>query len=81
MRHTETPEAIADSCAPYIETAARHVNLARRTPEEAIDAAAEVAELLHAMRFRFAVTAPAAHADRRMGRRPPPVEEPDSTRS
>ena len=45
-----TPEAIADSVRPYIDGGARHVNLApvAATPEEAIDAAAEVAELLRA---------------------------------
>ena len=45
-----TPEAIADYVRPYIDAGARHVNLApvAATPEEAIDTAAEVAELLRA---------------------------------
>ena len=45
-----TSEAIADFVRPYIDGGARHVNLApvAATPEEAIDTAAEVAELLRA---------------------------------
>ncbi len=45
-----TPEAIADYVRPYVDGGARHVNLApvAATPEEAIDAAAEVAGLLRA---------------------------------
>ena len=45
-----TPDEIADYVRPYVDGGARHVNLApvAATPEEAIDAAAEVAALLRA---------------------------------
>jgi alkanesulfonate monooxygenase SsuD/methylene tetrahydromethanopterin reductase-like flavin-dependent oxidoreductase (luciferase family) len=47
---TGTPAAIAEFVRPYVEGGARHVNLApvAPTPEEAIDAAAEIAVLLRA---------------------------------
>jgi hypothetical protein len=45
-----TPEEIADYVRPYVDGGARHVNLApvAATPEESIDAAAAVADLLRA---------------------------------